>query len=59
MSFSLPMGEFIHLPSIKIMVLYGRMRSLTDEVGFTGTLPAICQCSDESQSIQEALFGYS
>ena len=41
-----------------LMELYGRMRSLTDSAGFSGTLPAIWQCSDESQSIKKALFGY-
>jgi hypothetical protein len=41
-----------------LMQLFGRMRSLTDRAGFHGTLPAIWQCSDESQSIKKALFGY-
>ncbi|MCW8858332.1 MAG: hypothetical protein OQK97_01335, partial [Deltaproteobacteria bacterium] len=41
-----------------LMELYGRMRSLTDKAEFSGTLPAIWQCSDESQSIKKALFGY-
>ena len=41
-----------------LMELFGRMRSLTDQAGFTSTLPAIWQCSDESQSIKKALFGY-
>ncbi len=41
-----------------LMDLYGRMRSLTDRAGFRGTLPSIWQCSDESQAIKKALFGY-
>jgi len=40
------------------MELYGRLRSLTDEAAFSGTLPAIWQCSDESQAIKKSLFGY-
>jgi hypothetical protein len=45
-------------PPMALMDLLGRMRSLTDQAGFTGTLPAIWQCSDESQMIKKALFGY-
>jgi hypothetical protein len=45
-------------PPMGLMELLGRMRSLTDQAGFTGTLPAIWQCSDESQMIKKALFGY-
>jgi hypothetical protein len=40
------------------MDLFGRMRSLTDSGGFSGALPALWQCSDESQGIKKALFGY-
>ncbi|WP_303720706.1 hypothetical protein [Malonomonas rubra] len=40
------------------MELYGRLRNLTDRAGFSETLPAIWQCSDESQAIKKALFGY-
>lgn len=45
-------------PPLGLMELLGKMRSLTDLAGFTGTLPAIWQCSDESQMIKKALFGY-
>ncbi|NJC87187.1 MAG: hypothetical protein FIB02_01440, partial [Desulfuromonas sp.] len=45
-------------PPMGLMELLGRMRSLTDQAGFSGTLPAIWQCSDESQMIKKALFGY-
>jgi len=45
-------------PPMGLMDLLGRMRSLTDQAGFAGTLPAIWQCSDESQMIKKALFGY-
>jgi hypothetical protein len=34
------------------------MRSLSYSAGFSGTLPALWQCSDESQAIKKALFGY-
>lgn len=53
-----PAPHLLDLPAMNLMELYGRMRSLTDEAGFSGTLPAIWQCSDESQSIKKALFGY-
>ncbi len=53
-----PLESLLDQTPMDLMELYGRMRSLTDEAGFTGTLPAIWQCSDESQSIKKALFGY-
>ncbi len=53
-----PLDSFLDQTPMDLMELYGRMRSLTDQAGFTGTLPAIWQCSDESQSIKKALFGY-
>jgi len=53
-----PLESLLDQPPMDLMELYGRMRSLTDQAGFTGTLPAIWQCSDESQSIKKALFGY-
>ena len=53
-----PDEKLLDLPSMNLMDLYGRMRSLTDEASFEGTLPAIWQCSDESQAIKKALFGY-
>ncbi len=53
-----PPESFLDQNPMDLMELYGRMRSLTDHAGFSGTLPAIWQCSDESQSIKKALFGY-
>ena len=53
-----PPESFLDQTPMDLMELYGRMRSLTDQAGFEGTLPAIWQCSDESQSIKKALFGY-
>ena len=53
-----PLESLLDQAPMDLMELYGRMRSLTDEAGFTGILPAIWQCSDESQSIKKALFGY-
>lgn len=53
-----PEEALLDLPSMDLMELYGRLRSLTDGAGFSGTLPAIWQCSDETQSIKKALFGY-
>jgi hypothetical protein len=54
-----PDEKLLDLPPMELMDLFGRMRSMTDEAGFTGTLPAIWQCSDESQSIKKSLFGYT
>jgi hypothetical protein len=53
-----PPEELLDQPSMELMDLFGRMRSLTDDGGFGGTLPALWQCSDESQGIKKALFGY-
>lgn len=53
-----PAETFLDQTPMDLMELYGRMRSLTDSAGFEKTLPAIWQCSDESQSIKKALFGY-
>ncbi|SHJ19476.1 hypothetical protein SAMN02745165_01768 [Malonomonas rubra DSM 5091] len=53
-----PAEELLELTPQNLMETYGRMRSLTDRAKFSGTLPAIWQCSDESQSIKKALFGY-
>jgi len=53
-----PADSLLDRDPMDLMELYGRMRSLTDCGGFSGTLPAIWQCSDESQSIKKALFGY-
>ena len=54
-----PDENLLDLQPMELMDLFGRMRSLTDKAGFTGTLPAIWQCSDESQSIKKSLFGYT
>ncbi|PLY00837.1 MAG: hypothetical protein C0623_06490 [Desulfuromonas sp.] len=54
-----PDETLLDLPAMELMDLFGRMRSLTDKAGFSATLPAIWQCSDESQSIKKALFGYT
>lgn len=59
MPISPPAEQLLDLPEMNLMELYGRLRSLTDEAGFSGTLPAIWQCSDESQAIKKALFGYA
>ena len=53
-----PAESLLDQPPMNLMELYGRMRNLTDNAGFTATLPAIWQCSDESQAIKKALFGY-
>ncbi len=53
-----PPESFLDQKPMALMDLYGRMRNLTDNGGFKGTLPAIWQCSDESQSIKKALLGY-
>lgn len=53
-----PAQTLMELPAIGLMEIFGRMRNLTDKAGFNGTLPAIWQCSDESQAIKKALFGY-
>lgn len=44
--------------SLPLMEVYGRMRSLVDAGGFESVLPIVWQCSDESQGIKKALFGY-
>lgn len=54
-----PDEKLLDLPPMELMDIFGRMRSMTDKAGFTGTLPGIWQCSDESQSIKKALFGYT
>lgn len=58
MPLSPPDAAFLDQPPLELMDLFGRMRSLADSAGFTGTLPALWQCSDESQGIKKALFGY-
>jgi len=54
-----PSEELFAQPAMEPMELFGRMRALTIERGFSGTLPVIWQCSDESQGIKRALFGYA
>jgi len=58
MLISPPDEKLLDLPSMNLMKLFGRMRSLTDQAGFAGTLPAIWQCSDESQAVKKSLYGY-
>lgn len=53
-----PQETLLEQAPLALMELFGRMRSLTDQAGFRGVLPAIWQCSDESQGIKKALFGY-
>jgi hypothetical protein len=43
---------------MELMDLFGRMRSLASEAAFSGILPALWQCADETQSIKKSLFGY-
>ena len=58
MPISPPVESLLDQPSMELMDLFGRMRSFTDEAGFSGTLPIVWQCSDESQMIKKSLFGY-
>ncbi len=58
MLISPPEEKLLDLPSMNLMKMFGRMRSMTDQAGFKGTLPAIWQCSDESQAVKKSLFGY-
>jgi len=58
MPFAPPPEKLLDQPELELMELFGRMRSLSDAAGFRGTLPALWQCSDESQAIKKALFGY-
>ncbi|MBE0597957.1 MAG: hypothetical protein IH614_11870 [Desulfuromonadales bacterium] len=53
-----PAESLLNQPPMELMELFGRMRSLADAHGFSGVLPAVWQCSDESQMIKKALFGY-
>lgn len=58
MPISPPEEAILAQSPMELMALFGRMRSLTDAAGFTGTLPVVWQCSDESQKIKKSLFGY-
>ena len=53
-----PCETLLDQPAMALMDLFGRMRAMTDGIGFQGTLPAVWQCSDETQGIKKALFGY-
>ena len=53
-----PAEELLAREPFSPMDLFGRMRSYTAERRFRGTLPAVWQCSDESQEIKKALLGY-
>lgn len=54
-----PSDALFAQPAMEPMELFGRMRALTIDRSFSGTLPVIWQCSDESQGIKRALFGYT
>ncbi len=58
MPISPPVETLLDQPPMELMGLFGRMRSFTDSSGFSGTLPVVWQCSDESQKIKKSLFGY-
>jgi hypothetical protein len=58
MPISPPVETFLDQPPMGLMDLFGRMRSFTDDHNFSGTLPVVWQCSDESQKIKKSLFGY-
>jgi len=58
MPISPPEEQSLNRTPMALMEMYGRMRSLTDRMRFTATLPMVWQCSDESQGIKKALFGY-
>lgn len=54
-----PAESLLDNPAVELMDLFGRMRSLADAHHFHGVLPAVWQCSDETQGIKKALFGYA
>jgi len=58
MPISPPVETFLDHPPMGLMDLFGRMRSFTDEADFSGILPVVWQCSDESQTVKKSLFGY-
>jgi hypothetical protein len=58
MPISPPLENLLDQQPLELMELFGRMRSLTDDAGFSGTLPVVWQCSDESQKIKKSLLGY-
>jgi hypothetical protein len=58
MPISPPPEQLLDQPPMELMDLFGRMYNQAAGAGFTGILPALWQCSDESQSIKKALLGY-
>ena len=58
MPISPPSETMLAQAPMELMSLFGRMRTLTDAAMFSGTLPVVWQCSDESQKIKKSLFGY-
>ncbi|MCD6527921.1 MAG: hypothetical protein J7K75_13115 [Desulfuromonas sp.] len=53
-----PDPRLLDQPAMAVLDLYGRMLSYTRSKNFQGVQPAMWQCSDESQGIKRALFGY-
>lgn len=53
-----PPSSLLDLPPQNPMELFGRMCALTRSWGYRDVLPIVWQCSDESQGIKKALFGY-
>ena len=58
MTIAPPAERFLDQPPMELMDLYGRMNFLASQSGFSQILPAVWQCSDESQGIKKALLGY-
>lgn len=53
-----PDPHLLDQPEMSVLDLYGRMVSFTRSQNFECVQPAMWQCSDESQGIKRALFGY-
>lgn len=53
-----PDPHLLDQPEMSVLDLYGRMVSFTRSKNFERVQPAMWQCSDESQGIKRALFGY-
>lgn len=58
MPVSPPNASLMAQIQINMMDLFGKLYTISQSNNFTGTQPAIWQCSDESQGIKKALFGY-
>jgi len=58
MPISPPSEAFLAQQPMELMTLFGHMRTMTDSAKFSGALPVVWQCSDESQKIKKSLFGY-